>query len=136
MFAGDLAIAFGIFFGFVSLAVAVFFGISDKLRDFLSEAKKSQIDEKISILYVHAMGVKDWNSQKINTEFMIRRILSDIDSIGRIRKSIKDEVQLGALINAGKALTSELKTWGFNREITQIETIFEQYHLLPKTQGK
>jgi hypothetical protein len=113
-----------------------FFGISDKVRDFLSEAKKSQIDEKISMLYVHTMGVKDWNLQKINTEFMMRRILSDINSIGRIRKSIKDETQLGALIIAGKALTSELKTWGFNREITEIETIFEQYNLLPKTHGK
>jgi hypothetical protein len=133
---GSIAIALSIFFGFVSLAIAVLFGISDKVRDFLSETKKSQIDEKISMLYVHAMGVRNWKAENINTEYMMRRILSDIDSIGRIRKSIKDEAQLGALITARKALASELRSWDFSTEITRIETIFDQYHLLPKVENR
>lgn len=47
-----LAIALSIVFGFVGLAVAVFFGFSEKVHDFLSEAKKGQIDEKIAVVWL------------------------------------------------------------------------------------
>ena len=55
-----IAISLGIFFGFISIAVAVLFGFSDKVRDFLLETKNTP-DESAK-----ANGVKRLLSPKEN----------------------------------------------------------------------
>jgi hypothetical protein len=86
-----LAIALGLFFGLASIAVAILFGFSQVVKDFLTESKKAQVDEKIAMLYNYAEAVTNWsNTNVVFPPHTINRMESDIRSIGRIRKSIKE----------------------------------------------
>jgi hypothetical protein len=123
-----IAISLAIFFGFVSLAVAVLFGLSDKVRDFLLETKKGQIDEKIAMLYVYTMNVYSWKSPNYNMNFVLEIILSDIRSIGRIRRSIKDE-QLENMLVAKNALLAEMRAADFGNQANRIEIAFKSFAL-------
>lgn len=58
---------------------------------------------------------------------MIERIEADVNSIGRIQKSIKDD-QLLTLLAARDALSSERRP-RYNIEGIRIERIFRAYHL-------
>ena len=50
-------------------------------------------DQKIAMLYGYAMDVKTWGNENraVNMTLMMGRIVADIRTIGRIRKSIRDE---------------------------------------------
>ena len=127
-FAGNLAIMFGL----VAIAVAIYFGVSDKVRDFLLETKKGEIDQKIAMLYGYAMSVRTWRDQNdaivVDMNLMMARIVADIWTIGRIRKSIRDE-QRDSLLQARNALIREVRINDFDDEVGRIETLFRSFYL-------
>jgi hypothetical protein len=123
-----LAMTLGIIFGFAGLAVAVYFGFTQSIKDFMTEAKKSQIDEKIAMLWNYAEFIT--NLSNTNAAFpshTINRMESDIRSIGRIRKSIKDE-QLESLLAATDALLAAMQP-RYGNEANRVERIFKAYYL-------
>lgn len=124
IYAGDIAIALGIFFGLLSIALAVWFGFSEKIRDFLHESKKGQIDEKIAVIYSHAANISSWyNTEETIKNFNTERIKSDVRSIGRLKKSVGDE-QKEALILAKNELLREMKNNGLSKESEEISLVF------------
>jgi hypothetical protein len=124
----DWGLNLSILFEALSIAFSIWFGISEKVRNFLLETKKGQINEKIAMLYSYAMSVSVWRNQNVNANYMITRILSDVRSIGRIRRSIKEE-QLENLLSGKHALLSELVANNFNGEAERIETTFNSFAL-------
>ncbi|MGH9953673.1 MAG: hypothetical protein ACRD5J_18815 [Nitrososphaeraceae archaeon] len=123
-----LAITLGIVFGFAGLAVAVYFGFTQAIKDFMSEAKKSQIDEKIAMLYNYSEVITNWSNTNVAfPPHTINRMESDIRSIGRIRKSIKDE-QLEALLAASDELLAAMQP-RYGNEARRVERIFRAYYL-------
>jgi hypothetical protein len=115
-------------FGLVAIAVAIYFGVSDKVRDFLLETKKGEVDQKIAMLYGYAMNVRTWRDETVDINLMMGRIVADIWTIGRIRKSIRDE-QRDNLLLARNALIREMRNNGFNDEVERIETLFKSFYL-------
>ena len=60
----DIGIFLGLIFGFLSIAFAIWFGYGGKLRDFLTVSKKSEIDQKIAMMYGYAEDVRNnWNEK-------------------------------------------------------------------------
>ena len=123
-----LAITLGILFGLTGLAAAVYFGLAHGIRDFLIESKKAQVDEKIAMLYNYTEAITNWSVQNIPfPPHTIDRMQSDIRSIGRIRRSIKDE-QLEALLAATDALLAAMQP-RYENEARRVERIFRAYYL-------
>jgi hypothetical protein len=60
--------------------------------------------------------------------FLIERMESDVNSIGRIRKSIKDD-QLLRVIRARDALLAEMRSNTLYDEANRIEQVFKAYYL-------
>jgi hypothetical protein len=122
----DIGIFLGLIFGFLSIAFAIWFGYGGKLRDFLTVSKKSEIDQKIAMMYGYAEDVRNnWN-ENFKTDLKIERILADIRSVGRLRKAIKDE-QKEQLVSSKNRFLEELKKKGYNQEANRIEEVFVSY---------
>jgi hypothetical protein len=122
----DIGIFLGLIFGFLSIAFAIWFGYGGKLRDFLTVSKKSEIDQKIAMMYGYAEDVRNnWN-ENFKTHLKIERILADIRSVGRLRKAIKDE-QKEQLVSSKNRFLEELKKKGYNQEANRIEEVFVSY---------
>ena len=122
----DIGIFLGLTFGLLSIAFAIWFGYGGKLRDFLTVSKKSEIDQKIAMMYGYAEDVRNnWN-EKFKTDLKIERILADVRSVGRLRKAIKDE-QKEHLISAKNRFLEELRKKGYNQESNRIEEVFVSY---------
>lgn len=68
----------GIFGSGLVVAYAIWFGYAGRIRDFLTDSKRSQVDEKIAVIYGHASSVSSWDIRSIH--FILKRILSDIRS--------------------------------------------------------
>ena len=113
----------GIFFGLVTVAFAIWFGFGDRLTDFLEVSKKSEIDQKIAMMYGYAEDVRSNWEENFRTDLKIERILADVRSVGRLRKSIKDE-QKEYLISAKNRFLEELRKKGYNQEANRIEEVF------------
>ena len=60
----------------------------DKLVDYLGGSTQSSVDEKIAVLYSYVMAVPSWKPSGINISLMISRIVSDMNSIARIRNKM------------------------------------------------
>jgi hypothetical protein len=117
-----------IFFGFmigimilfeVLTMVIIVLGIIRPIKDFLREIKRSQIDEKIAMLYGYSSSVKTWKNTRI--DFMIERILSDIRAVGRIKTAINDD-QRERLVVALTELFEEMKREGYTEQVSKIES--------------
>jgi hypothetical protein len=122
----DIGIFLGLTFGLFSIAFAIWFGYGGKLRDFLTVSKKSEIDQKIAMMYGYAEDVrKNWKDN-FKTDLKIERILADIRSVGRLKKAIKDE-QKEYLISAKNRFLVELREKGYNLEANRIEEVFVSY---------
>jgi hypothetical protein len=80
------------------------------------------------MLYVYTMNVYSWKSPNYNMNFVLERILSDIRSIGRIRRSIKDE-QLENMLVAKNALLAEMRAADFGNQANRIEIAFKSFAL-------
>jgi len=115
-----------IFFGLLSIAFAIWFGFGDKLRDFLDVSKKSEIDQKIAMMYGYADDVRNNWKADFKTDLRIERILADVRSVGRLKKSIKNE-QKEHLISAKNRFLEELRNKGYNQEANRIEEVFVSY---------
>ena len=113
----------GIFFGLVTVAFAIWFGFGDRLTDFLEVSKKSEIDQKIAMMYGYAEDVRSNWEKDFKTDLKIERILSDVRSVGRLKKAIKDE-QKEYLISAKNRFLEELRKKGYNQEANRIEEVF------------
>ena len=122
----DIGIFLGVIFGLLSIAFAIWFGYGGKLRDFLTVSKKSEIDQKIAMMYGYAEDVRNNWKNDFKTDLKIERILADIRSIGRLRKAIKDE-QKEYLISAKNRFLEELRKKGYNQEANRIEEVFVSY---------
>jgi hypothetical protein len=123
-----LGIMLGIIFGFAGLAVGVYFGLAHGIRDFLTESKKAQIDEKIAMLYNYAEAITNWSNLGVAfPHHTIDRMESDIRSIGRIRRSVKDE-QLEALLAATDAVLAAMRP-SYENEARRVERIFRAYYI-------
>jgi hypothetical protein len=86
----DIGIFLGLIVGFLSIALLYGLDMEESL-DFLTVSKKSEIDQKIAMMYGYAEDVRNnWN-ENFKTDLKIERILADIRSVGRLRKAIKDE---------------------------------------------
>jgi hypothetical protein len=120
-----LAISLAIGLGFIGLITTVFLSLSDKVRDFFLESKKGQIDEKIAILYSHALTARTLTEQ--NRYLMVERMAADIRSIGRLRKSIRDE-QLENILSAKDVLISEIRTVNQN-DADRLLRVFQSFYL-------
>jgi hypothetical protein len=120
-----LAIALAIGFGFAGLIAAVFLSLSDKVRDFFLESKKGQVDEKTAMLYSYALAARDLTEE--NRNLMIERMAADIRSIGRLRKSIKDE-QLENMLSAKDKLISEIRVVNQN-DAERLLRVFQSFYL-------
>ncbi len=120
-----VGIILGIVFGFAGLAIAVYFGLSHGIRDFMAEAKKAQVDERIAMLYNYAETIRSWSDRGLTfAHHTIDRMESDIRSIGR---SIKDE-QLEALLAATDAVLAAMQP-RFDNEARTVERVFRAYYL-------
>ena len=120
-----LAISLAIGFGFAGLIAAVFLSLSDKVRDFFLESKKGQVDEKIAMLYSYALSSRGLTEE--NRNLMVERMAADIRSIGRLRKSIKDE-QLENMLSARDALIAALS--GVNpNDANRLLRVFQSFYL-------
>ena len=120
-----LAISLAIGFGFAGLIAAVFLSLSDKVRDFFLESKKGEIDEKIAMLYGYALAAKGLTEE--NRNLMVERMAADIRSIGRLRKSIRDE-QLENLLSAKDTLISEMRAISQN-DADRLLRVFQSFYL-------
>jgi hypothetical protein len=85
----------GVFWGIVGLigtAITIIFemrksrGMFNNILEFLSSSTQSGVDEKISMIYNYAMTISGWKN--MNTELMISRIASDVNSVARVRNKI------------------------------------------------
>jgi hypothetical protein len=115
-----------IFFGLLLIAFAIWFGFGDKLRDFLEASKKSEIDQKIAMMYRYAEDVRNNWKDGFKTDLKIERILADVRSVGRLKKAIKDE-QKEYLTSAKNRFLEELRKKGYNQETNRIEEVFSSY---------
>jgi len=122
----DIGIFLGVIFGLLSIAFAIWFGYGGKLRDFLTVSKKSEIDQKIAMMYGYAEDVRNNWKNDFKTDLKIERILADIRSVGRLRKAIKNE-QKEYLISAKNRFLEELRKKGYNQEANRIEEVFVSY---------
>ena len=64
--------------------------------------------------------------ENFRTDLKIERILADVRSVGRLRKSIKDE-QKEYLTSAKNRFLEELRKKGYNQEANRIEEVFVSY---------
>lgn len=120
-----LAISLAIGLGFAGLIAAVFLSLSDKVRDFFLESKKGQIDEKIAMLYSYALISRGLAEE--NRSLMVERMSADIRSIGRLRKSIRDE-QLENMLTAKDALIKEIRSINPN-DAEKLSRVFQSFYL-------
>ena len=102
------------FYWFLSVALAIGFGLGKRVNDFLNETRRGTVDEKIAMLYGYTNDVKAWDASDTNTRFKVERIKSDLRSIGRMKKAIQ-QGQKEDLISAKDQLIQEMKR---NKEIS------------------
>jgi hypothetical protein len=119
----DWSLGISIFAGFLTVALAIGFGLGRKVNDFLNETRRGTVDEKIAMLYGYASDVKKWNVSDVDTRFKIERIKSDIRSIGRMKKAIQ-QGQKEDLIKAKDQLIEEMKRNKLDTEAHDIDTVY------------
>jgi hypothetical protein len=77
--------------GLIGLGIAIAIelrksrSVFDKLVGYLGDSTQSTVDEKIAVLYSYVIAVPTWRPVGININLMISRIVSDLNSIARIR---------------------------------------------------
>jgi hypothetical protein len=120
-----LAISLAIGFGFAGLIAAVFLSLSGRVADLFLESKKWQIDEKIAMFYSYALLSRGLTEE--NRNLMVERMAADIRSIGRLRKSLKDE-QLENMLSARDALIIELRAVNPN-DANRLVRVFQSFYL-------
>jgi hypothetical protein len=110
----------GVFWGIVGLigtAITIIFemrksrGMFNNILEFLSGSTQSGVDEKISMIYNYAMTISAWKN--MNTELMISRITSDVNSVARVRNKITWD-QWRELHRALLKLTEAMKSEDMN----------------------
>jgi Universal stress protein family len=88
-------------------------------------ARRFKVDKRLQCYTNYAEAIRCWSVLDIAfPPHTINRMESDIRSIGRIRKSIKDE-QLEALLNATDALLAAMQP-NYGDEAIRIERIFKE----------
>ncbi|MGB7959172.1 MAG: hypothetical protein WCF46_04700, partial [Nitrososphaeraceae archaeon] len=60
-----LSLGLGIAFGAASIAFAIWFGYAGRMRDFLRDSKRGQVDEKIAVIIGHILRYRDISSPRI-----------------------------------------------------------------------
>lgn len=82
-------IDYGILIGLAAIAVAIYLSAGSPIRDFLREIKRGSVDEKIAMLYGYTLSINSWKDAPNEIKRRnVKRICSDIRSIGKIRTSI------------------------------------------------
>jgi hypothetical protein len=105
----DWGFTITVFFGLLSIASAIGFGLGKRVDDFLKETKRGTVDEKIAMLYGYAFDVKTWDISNKNIQYKVERIKSDLRTIGRMKNAIQ-QGQKEDLITAKDKLIDEMKT--------------------------
>ena len=121
-----LSLGLGIAFGLVSIAFAIWFGYVGRLRDFLRDSKRGQVDEKISVMLGHAAFFRTTPALNIDVDtrnLLLRRVNSDIRSIGRIADSIGSG-QREDLTRAKNDLIAAMNLSGYNQEANEVDMVF------------
>ena len=122
----DWGLNLSIFFGFLTLALTIGFGIGKRFKDFIQETRRGLIDEKIAMIYGYANDVKSWKIKNINIEYITERIIADIRSVSRIKDSVKDE-QKENLKLAVEGLQNEMTKEGYSHQSSKLNSIFNSY---------
>lgn len=121
-----LSLGLGIAFGLVSIAFAIWFGYVGRLRDFLRDSKRGQVDEKIAVIIGHTLRYREMSAQDTHIQIrdlFLRRLTSDIRAIGRIRDSIGTS-QRDDLDRAIHDLLTTMRSSGFNDDADEVDRVY------------
>jgi predicted ferric reductase len=77
--------------GLIGLGIAIVIelrktrNVFTNILEFLTNSALSTVDEKIAVLYQYTQGIPNWQRNGIDTGLMISTIVSDINSVARLR---------------------------------------------------
>lgn len=97
-----------------------------RLRDFLRDSKRGQVDEKIAVIIGHTLRYSEMSVQNTPAQvrdLFLRRLTSDIRSIGRIR----DSIGIGQREDLDRAIHDLLITMrnsGFNNDADEVDRVY------------
>lgn len=80
--------------GLIGIGIAVILemrksrGMFNNILEFLSLTATTTVDEKIAVIFGMADQVRFWRQMNQNTDLVISRLRSDLNSIGRIRNKM------------------------------------------------
>lgn len=121
-----IPLGLGVFGTGLAIAFAIWYGYAGRIRDFLRDAKRGQVDEKIAVIIGHALRYRNISAQKTSTEIRnlyLRRLNSDIRSIGRIKDSVGIS-QREDLDRAIRDLIATMRNSGFNEDADDVDRVF------------
>jgi hypothetical protein len=125
----DWGLTAGIFFGLLAIALAIGFGLAKRINDFLNETRRGLVDEKIAMLYGYAEDVKKWNNSSTDSEYKVQRIMSDLRSLGRMKKVIQKGQKEDLTTAKDRVLGEMRKKSELIQQANEIDNVFNAWLL-------